>query len=140
MVKGMGFMGNNYRGDDRIVMVAPADTAAAAAEKLTTPATGHNVHYVASDDRTAPEIAHVSGAAIGRPELTWAIFNDEQTQTGLEKSGMPAQLTASLIELGAGIHSGVLRQDYDRHKPTGVLGKVKPKDFAREFAARFQQG
>ena len=44
MVKGMGFMGNNYGGDDRIVMVVPADTAAAAAEKLTTPATGHNVH------------------------------------------------------------------------------------------------
>ncbi len=40
-------------------MVAPADTAAAAAEELTTPATGQNVRYVASDDRTATEIAHV---------------------------------------------------------------------------------
>lgn len=72
-------MGNNYGGDDRIVTAAPADIATAAAEKLTTPATGHNVHYVASDDRTATEIAHVSGAAIGRTELTWAIFSDEQT-------------------------------------------------------------
>ena len=139
MIKGAGFMGNNYGGDDRIVMVAPADIAAAAAEELTTPATGHNVRYVASDDRTATEIAQVLGAAIGRPGLTWAIFSDAQTQTGLEKSGMPAQLAASLVELGAGIHSGALRQDYDRHKP-GALGKVKLEDFAREFATRFQQG
>ena len=93
-------MGNNYGSDDRIVMAAPADIAAAAAEELTTLATGHNVRYVASDDRTATEIAHVLGATIGRPELTWAIFSDEQPQTGLEKSGIPAQLAASLIELG----------------------------------------
>ena len=53
---------------------------------------------------------------------------------------MPAQLAASLIELGAGIHSGALRQAYDRHKPTGALGKVELEDFAKEFAARFQQG
>ena len=52
MIKKVGFMGNNYGSDDRIVMAAPADIAAAAAEELTTLATGHNVRYVASDDRT----------------------------------------------------------------------------------------
>ena len=52
-IKRISFMGNNYGGDDRIVMVALTDTATAAAEELTTLTTSHNVRYVASDDRTA---------------------------------------------------------------------------------------
>ena len=52
---------------------------------------------------------------------------------------MPTQLAVSLVELEAGIRSRTLRQGYDRYEPTDALSKVKPKDFAREFAAHFQQ-
>jgi len=69
-------MGNNYGGDDRIVMVAPADIVAAAAEKLTNPATSHNARYVASDDRTATKIAHGRSSpgpssAMSKPKPAW---------------------------------------------------------------------
>jgi hypothetical protein len=35
------------------------------------------------------------------------------------------------------MHSGILFNDYYLHKP--VLGKVKLKDFAKEFAAAFNK-
>lgn len=139
MIKGAGLIGANYGGDDKIVMVDPSDIAAVAAEELETPATGRKVRYVASDEHTAEEIAHILGAAIGKPDLKWVTFTDEQTQRGLEEKGMPTHIAANFVELGASIHSGALRQDYDLHQPI-AMGKVKLEDFAKEFAAAFQKG
>jgi len=136
MIKGAGFIGSNYGGDDKIVMVDPSDIAAAAAEELETPATGRKVRYVASDEHTAGEIAHILGAAIGKPDLKWVTFTDEQTQGAMEEKGMPAHIAANFVELGASIHSGILQEDYELHKPT-AMGVVKLEDFAKEFAAAF---
>lgn len=136
MIKEAGFIGANYGGDDKIVMVAPSDIAAAAAEELETPANASKVRYVASDEQTANEIARVLGAAIGKTDLKWITFTDEQMQDALEKKGMPPQIAANWVELGDSIHSGALREDYDLHKPV-AMGKVKLADFAKEFAAAY---
>ncbi len=137
MIKGMGLIGSNYGGNDKIVWAHPRDVAVAAAEELTRPATGHSVRYVASDDRTASETARILGAAIGKPELQWLTFSDKQTQSGLEQASIPAHVAASYVELGASIHNGALRQDYDR-QPPHAMGQVKVEDFAKEFAADFK--
>lgn len=68
MIKGLGFIGANYGGDDKIAMVHPRDIAAAASE-IETPATGSKMRYVASDEHTANEAAHILGVAIGKPDL-----------------------------------------------------------------------
>lgn len=112
---------------------------AAAAQELETPAAGRQVRYVASDERTANEIAHILGASIGKPDLKWVMFTDEQMQSGMEQRGVPAHIAAKFVELGESIHSGALRQDYDLHKPA-VMGKVKLEDFVKEFAAAFLKG
>lgn len=139
MIKTMGFIGANYGGDDKLVMVAPVDIAAAAAEELATPAIGQNVRYIASDDRTANETAHVLGVAIGKPDLQWVLLTDDQVRNGMAQNGMSAEFAANFIDLGASIHSGAMRQDYDRHTPT-TMGNVKLEDFAREFAAVYHKG
>lgn len=136
MIKGLGFIGANYGGNDRIAMVHPRDIAAAAAEEIEIPEEGIHVRYVASDEHTANEAAHILGIAIGKQDLKWVTFTSEQMQDGLEKKGMPAHLVANFVEMGASIHSGALRQDYDLHKPI-AMGKVKLEDFASEFAAAF---
>ncbi|MEH2329665.1 NAD(P)H-binding protein [Nostoc sp.] len=136
MIKGLGFIGANYGGDDRIAMVHPRDIAAAAAQEIETPVTGKKVRYVGSDEHTANEAAHILGIAIGKPDLKWATFTNEQMQDGLEKKGMPTHIAANFVEMGASIHSGALLQDYDLHKPI-AMGKVKLEDFAKEFAAAF---
>jgi len=136
MIKELGFMGANYGGDDKLVLVHPEDIAAAALEELEAPAAGKKVRYVASDERTANEIAGILGAAIGRPDLKWIIFTNEQMQEGLEKRGMPAPIVSKFVELGASLHNGALLQDYELHKPV-VIGKTKLETFAKEFAAAF---
>lgn len=138
MIKGQGIIGSNYGGEAGIVMAAPADIAAAAAEELTH-STGPRVRYVASDERTPNEIARVLGAAIGKPDLKWVAFDDAQMKAELEHRGMPAPAVASMLALGNSIQSGALRQDYDRHPPV-ALGKVKLEDFAHEFAAAYKKG
>lgn len=135
MIKGLGFIGTNYGSDDKLIMVAPTDIAAAAMEELEKTTTGNNVRYVASDEFTANEAARVLGTAIGKPDLKWLTFTNEQTQEGLEKNGVPTPVAAKLVELGASIHSGVMGEDYELHKP--ALGQVKIADFAKEFAAVF---
>jgi len=136
MIKGAGFIGANYGGDDKMVMVHPEDIAAAATEEIETPATGNQVRYVASDEHTANAAAEILGTAIGKPDLKWVTFTNEQSQAGMEQRGMPAHIAALFVEMGASTHSGVLRQDYEMHKPI-AMGKVKLEDFAKEFAAAF---
>lgn len=136
MIKEAGFIGTNYGGDDKLVMVAPQDIATAAFEELTSSAIGNLVRYIASDDRTASEVARVLGAAIGKPDLKWVTFTDEQTQAAIEQNGIPAHNAALWVELGASIHSGKLRGDYDLHKPAH-MGKTRLEEFAKEFAAAF---
>ena len=136
MIKGAGFIGTNYGGDDRIVLVHPTDIARVAAEELVTPSAGVNVRYVASDEHSCTEIATILGTAIGKPDLNWVTFTNEQTRESLETNGMPTYLISDFIDLGASTHSGALREDYDLHKPV-VMGKIKLEDFAREFAAAF---
>jgi uncharacterized protein YbjT (DUF2867 family) len=135
-IKGAGFIGTNYGGDDKIALVHPRDIAAAAVEEIETPTTGQKVRYVGSDECTANEIANVLGAAIGKPDLKWLTFTDEQTQSGLEQSGMLPHIAANFVDLGASLHSGVLQEDYELHQPI-AMGKVKLADFAKEFAAAF---
>jgi uncharacterized protein YbjT (DUF2867 family) len=139
MIKTAGLMAANYGGDDKIVLVSPIDIAAAIADEITTPATdSRKVRYVASDERTANEIAGLIGAAIGKPDLKWEVISDEQMQAGMEAHGMPAILAAGLTEMYASHHSGAMAADYYRNKPA-AMGKVKLEDFIKDFAAAFKQ-
>lgn len=136
MIKAAGFMGANYGGEVKVAMVHARDIAAAAAEELATLAAGQPVRYVASDERTANETAHILGAAIGKPYLAWLAFTDEQMRENLEKNGVPAHIAAGIVELYASINSGALGEDYELHKPS-MAGTVKLEEFAKEFAAAF---
>ena len=109
----------------------------AAAAALTSEEAGRKIQYVVSDERSCNEVAKVLGAAIGKPDLTWVLLTNEQMTQALLERGLPAHLVHNFVELGAAIHSGILRGDYDLHKP--VMGKVKLEDFAKEFAARYEE-
>ncbi|MDJ1482882.1 NAD(P)H-binding protein [Cytophagaceae bacterium YF14B1] len=136
MIKRAGFIRSNYGDDDKIVMVAPEDIASAAAEELVTVGTGINVRYVASGEYTAREAASILGAVIGKPDLKWVTVSNEQMQAGMEQHGVPSHIIINSIELGASIHNGSLKEDYELHKPL-TIGKVKLEDFAKDFAVAF---
>jgi hypothetical protein len=95
------------------------------------------VRYVASDERTPDEIAHVLGAAIGQPGLRWVELTDAQMLDTLVENGLPAGSAAGIVDLYKSLRNGQLGEDYQRQKP--ALGQVKLEDFAQEFAAAFHQ-
>lgn len=137
MIKTQGLIAANYGADEDLVWVSPIDIAAAVTEELTTPITNKKVRYVASDELTGHETASILGAAIGKPDLKWILVSNEQRQSVLEAVGLPPKIAAGLVEMFASQHSGLLMEDYYRNKP--MLGKVKLADFAKEFAAAFNQ-
>ena len=50
---------------------------------------------------------------------------------------MNAKVATGLVEMNAGMNNGVLYEDYYRNQPT--LGKVKLAEYAKEFAAVYNQ-
>lgn len=135
MIKETGVIATNY-GNNKIPWVSPTDIAAAIADEMSTPFSGRKTRYVASEELTGDETAAILGTAIGKPDLKWIIVSDEQVQSGLEAIGMNPVAAAGLVEMYAGLNSGLLSEDYNRNKPA-ELGKVKLADFAKEFAATF---
>jgi uncharacterized protein YbjT (DUF2867 family) len=138
MIKKQGFIAANYGGEDRIVLVSPIDIAGAVADEIETPLTGKNVRYVSSDELTCNEAAHALGEAIGKPDLKWKTLTDGEMQKILELTGMSQNRAAIFVELQEAIHKGILAEDYYLNRPP-VLGKVKIKDFAKEFAIEYNK-
>ncbi|MBS1684541.1 MAG: NmrA family NAD(P)-binding protein [Bacteroidetes bacterium] len=138
MIKSGGIIGSSQPADFRHVLVHPTDIAAAAAKAVGTAATpGVTVEYIASDDtHTWAEIAHTLGAAIGKPELPYVEYTDEQMQGGLEQAGLPKGIAAAFMQMNKALREGIIFEDFKKHTPT--YGKVKLQDYAKEFAAVYR--
>ncbi|MDP9041816.1 MAG: NAD(P)H-binding protein [Bacteroidota bacterium] len=137
MIKKEGVIAANYGAEEMLVWVSPKDIAAAVAEELETPASGKKIRYVASDELTGNETAAILGEAIGKPDLKWMLISDDEMKTGLVAAGMNPNIASGLTEMFSSQHSGKLSEDFYRNRPA-VMGKVKIRDFAQEFAGAFK--
>jgi uncharacterized protein YbjT (DUF2867 family) len=135
-IKAQGVIASNYGGDKKKPWVSPIDIAAVAAEELTGTFAGRTVRYIASEEISSTEIAHVLGAAIGKPDLQWIVIPGKELINRMITFGMNPGIAAGLVEMQDSIQSGELYEDYYRHRPA-ILGKTKMKDFAPEFAAAY---
>lgn len=135
MIKHAGIIGSNWGADTLMILVHPADIAAAAAEELQSDFNGKSIRYIASDERSAGDIAKVLGAAIGKPELPWVEFSDDDNTGGMIGAGLPEEVAVNYTEMGVSLRTGKMFEDYLQHKP--LLSKVKLEDFAQEFKAAF---
>jgi uncharacterized protein YbjT (DUF2867 family) len=124
---------SNYGVDKKEPWVSPIDIATTIAEQMEKPFKGREVQYLASDDVSPNEIAEVLGKAIGIPDLKWMVLTNEQLLNHMLSVGMNEQIARGFVQMHASQGSGALYEDYYRRPP--VLGKVKLKDFAKEFAA-----
>lgn len=136
MIKHAGILGSNYSAETPLVLVHPKDIAVAAAEELQQGFTGKTVRYIASDESTGAVVAKVLGTAIGKPELPWVEFNDEDALQGMLQAGLPEVMAKSYVEMGDATRSRKLYQHYFNHKPES-FGDIKLEDFALEFAKAF---
>jgi len=135
MIKHMGIMGSNF-GDNPLVMVHPRDIAEVASHFLLKPDfTGKTVQYIASDIRNGHDIAQVLGKAIGKPDLKWMVFKDEDALKGMLGAGLPEESARNYVEMGASIADGKFQEDFYLHKP--ALSPTKLEDFALEFEGAY---
>ena len=59
-------------------------------------------------------------------------------ESNLVNMGMKPEIANGMTEMYSAINSGLLYQDYVNNKPT-AMGRVKVADFAKEFAAAYNQ-
>jgi uncharacterized protein YbjT (DUF2867 family) len=137
LIKSLGIMGSNFEvSDNKFPIVDPSDIAAVAADALLNlDFTGHTVRYIASDEVSTAGIAATIGAAIGKPELNWVKFTDEQSLDGMRQAGLPEEIAVNYTEMGAALDNGSMTADYWKNRPS--LGKIKLADFAKQFAAAY---
>lgn len=134
VIKNMGIMGNNYGTDTKLVMVHPRDIAEAAAQELLDNFSGKSFRYVTSDEREISQIVKELGASIGKPELPWVQFTDDETFGGMTTAGMSNAIATTYVEMGNAINNGILWEHFNQNKPM-VWGKTKFVDFIEEFKA-----
>ena len=136
LIKAAGIIGANYPADISAPLVHPTDIAVAAAEELQRTGAGKDIKYIVSDVRQPADFAKVLGAAIGKPELPWVEFTDEQSLQGMTQAGIPEEIAGLYTEMGNAFRTGKLSKDFQK-SGSPVNGNTKLEDFAKEFAAKF---
>jgi len=136
MVKHAGIIGNNYGG--KLVIVDPMDIADVAADVLLKRSfVGKSHLYVVSDERSVDEVASILGTAVGKKDLKWIVFTDEQALDGLKQAGVPEDLAKNLTEMGSALRSGEMTADYFKSKSV-AHGKRKLEQYAPVFAEAYK--
>lgn len=139
MIKQKGIMGGNYGEEAKLTLVHPNDIADVAADELQNLSfKGKSFRYVVSDERTTDELAYILGKAIGKPQLPWVNFKDEDTMAGMIQAGIPKEMAANYTEMGSAIRNGEMLSDYKKNPPLN-FGKTKLEAFASYFAAAYTQ-
>lgn len=140
LIKQAGIMGSNFGNtEEKMILVHPADIADEAAKYLLDHhIKGHHIKYVSSDERHPAELAGVIGNAINNPELNWVTFGDEDTRQAMLQAGLKNTMATLYTEMGKAFREGLAQEDYFKQQQTPA-GKIKLEDFAREFAAAYQQ-
>ena len=140
LAKKMNIIGANFGAADfRLVMTTPADIAEVATEELLLHKfSGHSVKYIASDERTTDDIARVLGESIGKPDLRWVIFGDEDARNAMVTAGLSLEAAKNYAEMNKGLRTGIVLEDYWKHRPAS-LQKTKLEDFAKTFAQVYNQ-
>ena len=83
-------------------------------------------------------MAAILGKAIGKPELKWVNFKDEDLLAGLLQAGLPEEVAKNYAEMGVAMRSGEMAAEYIANRPV-VFGRTKLEAYAPEFAAIYSQ-
>jgi uncharacterized protein YbjT (DUF2867 family) len=135
MIQRMGFMGNNFDANTTIMMSHPHDIADAAAAALDTLSfSGKEIRYVISDELTGGELAKTLGDALGKPNLPWVVFTDDQLKQGVIQGGFSEHMADNFAEMGRAIGEGKIWEPYTADKANN-FGSRKFAPFAEELAA-----
>ena len=140
MIRAQQLIGNNFDAGVGMLLTHPRDIAAAACLALDTLSfSGKNIQYIVGAETNGGEVAQALGGAIGKPELRWMHFSDEDLLQGLMQSGFTRDMASVyVVEIGVALREGRMLDHYRRNKDKSV-GGTSLADFAREFAAVYSK-
>lgn len=136
VIQSQGKIIQSYGGGRKEPWVSPDDIAAAIAAEMEKPFRGRTVSYIASDEVSPDEIAAALGQSVGR-DLKWEVIPGKQLLDQMLAAGINEWIAKGLVAMQQAQGDGSLYEDFYAHQPE--FGRVKLKDFAKEFAQVFNQ-
>lgn len=138
LIKHQNVIGNNFDENTLLALSHPLDIAEFAFDAIQNKKVGEKPYkYVVSDEITGKEIAKKIGDLIGKPDLKWEQFPDEQMFQGLLQQGMTEQMaTTYIIDMGIALRNGILLETYLNER-TELLGKIRFDEFAKDFSIAY---
>lgn len=139
MIKQAGINGSAMRPDTRLPMAATRDIAGVAAEILSA-ATFSGItlrEILGPRDYSMQEATAILGAAIGKPDLAYVCFPDDDFKKGLQGAGFSADVARNFVEMNAAFNAGSIQITAKRSAANTTVTTLE--QFAREvFAPAFQ--
>jgi uncharacterized protein YbjT (DUF2867 family) len=140
VIRERGVNGSPIRPDAPIPMVATKDIADEAARQLAAKAlSGHSVRYLLGPrDLTMSEATRILGHAIGKPDLRYVQFPEEEARKAMSGMGMSDSAIEALLEMQRGFNAGRIRPTQERNAsnttPT-TLEEFAQTVFAQSYRA-----
>jgi uncharacterized protein YbjT (DUF2867 family) len=138
LIKSMGINGSPIRPDVNFPLIATEDVAQVAAEKLDVlDWKGKSVlPLLGPKDYSMSEITRALGTAIGKPDLQYVQFPEDQAKQGMmQQMGVSASMADAYIGLSQGINLGVFNIE-KRNAATSTPTTIE--QFAKTFAQAYK--
>jgi uncharacterized protein YbjT (DUF2867 family) len=123
---------NSYGGDKKEPWVSPLDIASFIVEEMEKPFSGKTPYYVASEELSPNEVAHIIGEAIGKPDLKWLVIPEDKMLNQMLEAGINEFIANGFIAMQAAQGSGSLYEDFNLNRPK--FGKRRLQDLTDEIA------
>lgn len=138
MVKGMGILGSAIRGDAPIHLIATADIARYASERLLKgDFKGKAVQELLGPrDVTMQEAASILGRAIGKPDLAYVQFPYDQAAKAMVDAGLSRSVADNFITLQRSMNENQVFRSAGRN--AGSTTPTRLEDFAAIFAEAYR--
>lgn len=137
VVRGMGIQGSPLRPDVAVPMVATKDVGDEAARQLCAgPSTGHKVRYLLGPrDVTMSEAAGILGKAIGKADLAYVRFPEEDARRAMAGMGMSESVVEAMLEMYRSFNAGTIRPTRERDASAASVTPTTLEEFAETVFA-----
>jgi uncharacterized protein YbjT (DUF2867 family) len=139
MVKHQSMLGNNFDASVTFPLSHPRDIAEVAFQALDTLSfSGKQFRYVVGDEKNGADVAQQLGNAVGKNDVRWVAFSDEQLLNALMQNGFSEQMArVYMVEIGMALRDGSFTEDFQKHKALAT-GQTSLQEFAHEFATVYR--
>ena len=118
VIRSQGMSGSTIRADVPIPMVATKDIAEAASRLfLEGTFTGHSIRYLLGPrDLTMSEATQILGEAIGKPDLKYVQFPEEEGRKAMLGMGLSRSVVDAFLEMQRAFNAGRIRPTQGRYE------------------------